>query len=176
VQRTTQHLIDLDADSLAADFGAQRVLRESASPTRAWTHPDGRVARGLHDVRIEREAEARGEADAAQNPQRIVEKRLPRRQRRADQAMLEQIGEALARPILDETRVDVVKERVDRQITSQRVLFRRANDLPISCDQALRRRTTVGMRDSSAYDSERSCTKSSSKPSTLAVAVSRCLD
>jgi hypothetical protein len=65
------HLVQFFPNAFSANLLRQRVL-------------DVRVTRGILQLGHHRESEAAGEADAADDSQRVVRKRLLRRQRRPD--------------------------------------------------------------------------------------------
>jgi hypothetical protein len=85
---------------------------------------------------LDREAQTRGELDRAEDPNRIFPEADDGIADRPHQAPAE-VAQAVGM-VDDRLGVDVIEERVDREVAPQRVLFRRAEDVVVPDEQVVR--------------------------------------
>jgi len=140
---TTEHAIELLSDTLAAHFVAERAT-------------DVGLFNSFNDVIVKLELKAGCKADRPQNSERVIHERCLGWQWSANNtgfqicqalcqdtkqsahsvrkgAYKKQAKDALPHPfcpILDCALIDVVKERVDGEVSSVRIIQRRADPLP----------------------------------------------
>lgn len=108
---TFEHLFDLDADSLAADFEPERIKNLF-------------IAHNLLGDRIDSESQSASKSYQPQNPQRVIHEGLERLQRRSNQ-----LRPHILKPgckILDSTRVQVIEQGIHSGISAKGVFLRGA--------------------------------------------------
>mmetsp|Transcript_14785 Transcript_14785/g.38470 ORF Transcript_14785/g.38470 Transcript_14785/m.38470 type:complete len:534 (+) Transcript_14785:145-1746(+) len=108
----SNHRVQLAKNSLSRDLRAELRLHR------------GRVHRAAQ-LGVDGVVEARREADRAEHAQRVVQQRLERSKRCVHDPGL-QVVKRTARHVLNTVRLQVVEERVDREVAAERVARGRA--------------------------------------------------
>ena len=104
-----EHFLQLNRDPLLADLSLELAL-------------DLLIFKRIDQTLLQSELVSRGEPDRSQDSQWIIQESLLRRQRRPDNSIFQIIQTCLG-PVFDLLSFDIVKKRVDRQISSVGVLL-----------------------------------------------------